>query len=788
MQGLWARAAQVRSTCRCPFCVPPNGLVSRQSRPVLAKHRITRGDFFLFFSSTIAFEATVLDTVRKDNKLKEWERIIAEERKKVATVEADHSRRVDELVKNAEQRSKRNTVQPTELPQQRRPQVFYRNEHLPHLFSQRVSPNLYLDWTWKGVFTWAAKCDKLRKSAGFQDWKGVPLSFLLRMSPEDSDRLFNEKILLNRFYGGPDCAGLIATKTWGISTKKLRMLEWSVLKMTLRLLSEHRTSNHFPVQTTHQLQNEQALALESESMVNSVTCDLKIQEAEEMVKKADEYRHDSSFWNTIPRPQLPSYEWKGENHDREIGNLNNNIYQILRRFKTREDLGSALTQIAQDLLTTTTPPNIHVYNLILVRLCQLREDKLVWILLDSIEEAKLRPNEITHATLLRFFAMTDDLKSFSSYTKRMKGLSGGLALVDEHEIDPLTRIQFHVFEKQRRKIAVVARMNEEVYSALIVGVLRFWGVKDAMYWFRAMINDGWRPTHEIMVNILRSCCLEKTWEGGVAVWEAFHAEQLKITPVAYTWMLRLCRSCKKERAFDIVLSDAVQQGALTSRILKLPAKIRRGDVDELLKAADNAHVPPGLVSKLPKQHQQNVQDLVNAQGAHFIANAIAETGNRHSMPHRIFSLAKYASWLTTITKKSEKYQTKLDIKTSQIQALTEEIIDQVPSCNKSIKKYTMTLQLRSATTPQGPSGLQTAYQDFKQMANTEREQSNKGELPWWDIYALKASKFGQERHPWQDLQPPPKAKTSGDQASRIDVPDDWWSPDNIAPARLESSA
>ena len=752
MRSLWARVAQVRSTCKCSLCAPNNALVARRAAVAQTRRNIVRGDFFLVFSSTIAFEATVYDTVKKDERAKEWDRVIAEKREQVAAVDADHKRRVESMLENAKRigaqgSSTRTTSE--EIWSPKLTKAFYRPK-IDSLKDTRALPMETLNWEWPDLFSWASQCDALREASGFQNWRGVPLSFLLRISIEEVNELVSNKSLLARYYGGPSCEELIPSFAVArASLKKIQTVEWSVLKMTLRLLEECRMQES----TILNLSNvENAKAMDPTLIFDLEERRIKIMEANERLFTLRTHPAASEIYQSFPRPDFPRYGWDGGFHDECLIPLNQTLHSILQNLKSKEDLTSVITSVCVEILSTDVLPNIHVYNLLLVRFCQLREDRLVWIVLDSMVESHMRPNEITHSTLLRFFTMTDNVEAFLDYTSKMKGYSRGLTLANSKEpIHPLVRQQFRQFNG---KVVIKARLNQEVYSSLIVGFLRFVGTRDAMFWYVGMINDGWRPTAEIFVNVLRCCTIQKDWAGGVAAWQEFPKEGIKVTAVAYQWMLRLCRSCGEERVFSDVLLDGIQRGALTSRILDLPETVLMGDVDIMLEKAGNNRISRHNLREASPSVRQRIQRLADDQGPHLIENAMYmkdedARGGTFNMK-ALDDSARRAQALKRIRHDNEK---KLDQVIEKIRVTTDETLTEVPGCPPSIKRYQFNLTLRDLSSAENRTTvLDETYRAYKKRATSEMEGAGREELPFPEIG--KDESFG----------------------SRVASLDAWWTP------------
>ena len=579
MQTLWARAAQVRSTCRCSLCSSPANALTPRVAGVPAWRRVTQGNVLLVFSSTLAFEAALYNAVRNDAKSKEqWNRVIVEGRERIAAVEADQKKRIQALLDSAEQRASEDDRD-------------WKNRDWEN---QGTAP---LDWTWQGVFSWATRVDESRRFSGFEGWKGPALSFLNRLTANELRELQSSKHVLRSFYGGPDCANLVPLPyTEPLSTQKLRILEWSTAKLVLKIMwafcgegscenimvvppyMEKVTGNGEKGEVMKEkggdrpgeegMRGDQRHTVPLQEIWPRPSWPKMVQKAQSTLRTLFEHPSRSNIHDYFERPSIPCYDDPVENYDDGRICLNNALHVTLQKMKDKAHMGLHLAELCQQLLLSRTPPNVHAYNLLLVRFSEIEETSLVHYVLEAMWESKIRPNEITHATVLRFYTVTGNKSKFSLYVKRMRGLKNGLALANPNiALSPLLKTQVHVFGHNLQKVAEKARMNHEVFSALIIGLLRFFDPEDAMYWYRAMIDQGWRPTAELLTAILRECCLRCDWTAGVAVWHQFAKETIDRTSSAYEWMLRLCQSCKQCNVYHSILDDGVRDGMLPAAIL-----------------------------------------------------------------------------------------------------------------------------------------------------------------------------------------------------------------------------
>ncbi|PVH88736.1 hypothetical protein DL98DRAFT_508634 [Cadophora sp. DSE1049] len=78
MQVLWSRAAQARSSCSCRSCLHTATNIARRTTTAVGKRRVKVSDVFTACYSTILATAAVADMRVKEERRKEWDRVIAE--------------------------------------------------------------------------------------------------------------------------------------------------------------------------------------------------------------------------------------------------------------------------------------------------------------------------------------------------------------------------------------------------------------------------------------------------------------------------------------------------------------------------------------------------------------------------------------------------------------------------------------------------------------------------------------------------------------------------------------
>ena len=573
MQTIWARVAQSKYTCNCSSCISSAAVIARRSTTAVAGRRIRFSDVFTLCYSSMLATAAVVDSSWKDAKREALDRAIAQAKDELKDLDSQQQSRLAALSKKP---SEEQVIKET------------KGAH------------------WGDVFEWASRQREARKALGFQDWKGVPLDLLEGLSRLDIQRALEDSRISARLTGE---AGSAAWNTESdshpLSPKKLKTMEWSVAKMVTRLLSQ--ISNDGLASRGGIEQHEDASRQQSVNTKQDFSG--AISKIDERLSELQKWSQTSEIPETFESPQYPRYSTG-------LGTDPNVLNAILRAILEAKGAGkdSMIAKVCYNLLMSTTPPNVRIYNTLLVHFCRMEEQDMVSAVLTSMRESHVRPNEITHSTALKFYTLTQNSGTFLKYVRLMEGLDQGLAIAHpKTKRIPITAVRYRFPEDYHTpvaqfargedgapvsidfdlntdnlhptKIVEKARVNVEVYGALIQGALRFWGQEQAMQFYRAMISEGWHPNVTILTSILRRCCYDKDWPSGSIVWQEMQRLARNVNEKSYLWMLRLCRRCQKQNVFEEVLTDGVQRGILPSTVWELGTQIRTAEVNTLINAA-----------------------------------------------------------------------------------------------------------------------------------------------------------------------------------------------------------
>ncbi len=587
MQTVWSSVVQARCICNCPSCLSTTSAIARRATTATARRTIRVGDVFTVSLSSLAAGLAFADSRKKDDRRKQWDKVIREARATVEATEIQQQSRLAALTDDASREAIDHTgAAEQDIAVERIiKEVDARDVPKSEEQDQWVPIPDEKNDTWLDVFDWAQEQHKLREASGFQDWKGPPLSLLQGLSRHQLVELLSNERLLRRFYGGPDCNSLLDEQSrYPFSMKKTRTLEWSVAKMVLKLLIYCSKDSLEPEENS----DRPTGSLLGELFKDGETIQSKLNHTETRLRTLHVERLSDLDYEDFERPQVPNYDDTAieEVLYEQTREMNESLKKLLEVMGEETSMSDLMSKICYNLLTARKPPNTHTYNMLLVRFCILRKEELVRAVLDSMRESHVRPNEITHATLLQYFTATGNRHGFVYYCRRMEGLRGGLALANpEQYIHLVVKERYLIFGRDHHKAAEKGRINGEVYESLIVGALQFLGGQTAMHYYRNMISEGWSPSLGIWLAILQDCCHRLDWTVGTAVLEQLEQTAMSINTLTYEWMLRLCQCCGQHEYFDQILRNGVHCGALPASMLELPDHAKLEHIAFLIERA-----------------------------------------------------------------------------------------------------------------------------------------------------------------------------------------------------------
>ncbi|GIZ41206.1 hypothetical protein CKM354_000452000 [Cercospora kikuchii] len=228
------------------------------------------------------------------------------------------------------------------------------------------------------------------------------------------------------------------------------------------------------------------------------------------------------------------------------------------------------------LSMSSVPPNIDIYNTLIHRLRKLGHYRLTENAISAVLNSKIRPNEVTLATVLNHYTDRNNVHRFTDWMRLIRGDRGGLMepapwlirapWLGKSKAD-LGRI-VHRRDKPDRLIQL-PYPTPLVFDAVVKGVLHFGGFGEALEICKTMGDEGWGLDMRGFGMLLNDCAVRSDWNSGLAVWNeilklqkksTLRIDGLKTTEIIMTPlfadMLRLCRRCDKRQAFVAVWDQA----------------------------------------------------------------------------------------------------------------------------------------------------------------------------------------------------------------------------------------
>ncbi|KAI9843509.1 MAG: hypothetical protein M1837_006263 [Sclerophora amabilis] len=258
--------------------------------------------------------------------------------------------------------------------------------------------------------------------------------------------------------------------------------------------------------------------------------------------------------------------------------LNESLQSIVEESgESSLDIRLTIAKICQNLLVTPTAPDAITFDIILKYLLRFKMDPLIKVVLDSMFESRLMPNEAVLAKVLKFYANRKDLQGFNQFVRLMRGLDGGLGSARRRkrllQSNPELLSNKGRFFHRDGKIIERAPRDQRVFKALIDGALKFNLVRRAMTWYRALIHEGWEVNVQVLTSIIQDCTRRRDWLSGQAIWQEMkdlvwrsgQDAQVSLDWNAYYSMLILCQACRKNDVFCSLYEEAQQHGFLNSK-------------------------------------------------------------------------------------------------------------------------------------------------------------------------------------------------------------------------------
>ena len=606
--------------------------MSRRATTAAARRRLRYGDVFTVFYSSILASAAVVDSQRKDARSKEWNKVIEEAKEQLRNTEIDQTRRLQALSiatsstsPTAPQKLGNQSGELTQAPpraQEPKTQSSQSPNELPASLADPIAQD-DVSGPFTGVKRMKGKPkppEQLlrfinpyhqprpspqprhiweRATRDFESPEDMPGSLAPHVVPDPINESFIGESIITMTKGSPSERAWrkpFSYRRFPPSQKKIKTLEISVAKMIFHLLLESAecpTNGVMPLDSSEHLLREQSTR-DREQIKQMI---LEMDDRLNRVKRTDA---DCLSLHFIESPLYPRYVEDGLSENYASLSLNAKIETIITsNHEGTPDINSMITKICYALMLSNVPPDVHTYNLLMESLCDFDQTELAAIVLGSMLESNIRPNEVTATLTLRYYNCVNDCGGFLNYIKLMGGHGNGLAKernLDPREIDETQHVVGLVYKKRYQKsmdpttsgkilptkgeTAIIKKIhpNHDALQELVLGSLKFLGVESAMKQLSAMPENGWETDAKTLSDILEHCSIREDWSHGEQVWRSMELQHCNSTRSDYFWMLRLCLSHQREPEFKKILQLGVDRGDFDSTMLKMPLTTKPRDL------------------------------------------------------------------------------------------------------------------------------------------------------------------------------------------------------------------
>lgn len=305
--------------------------------------------------------------------------------------------------------------------------------------------------------------------------------------------------------------------------------------------------------------------------------------------------------SNLPQLKHPQYTpiFDTQTRNRRDRLLKWRLLAIFTELEQRQvTVDEAILEVIQRLLTAQIPPSLHVYTLLVNRLSRLRLCNLVDAVIRSINESRLRINEMTAADILTHYIRKRDRANFVGFVRRLEGHHGGIMLA--HPSDPRPVPVSHV---RHGKVIAPFDLDARLHHIIIKGYLSFDDLGTAKIRYFRMRRSGFHPDAALHADFLLYYATHVTrsnWATGLATWhrlrrtlaprgprEADRMEEAEF----YRKMLLLCKNHGRSIIHKDIYREALGRGHALASLLVRPPRLpesRQRDVEESLRR--NRHV------------------------------------------------------------------------------------------------------------------------------------------------------------------------------------------------------
>ncbi|MCJ1441597.1 MAG: hypothetical protein MMC23_002086 [Stictis urceolatum] len=275
--------------------------------------------------------------------------------------------------------------------------------------------------------------------------------------------------------------------------------------------------------------------------------------------------------------------------------------ELLQLLAQPLQIDELLSRLCSTLARQIFAPNIHIFNILLIKLTERHIPNIAKYVIDAMEQTHVIQNEITHTAVLNAHADAGNSSKFIDHLDNMDGLKGRgylpakgpqviarrspESIVVAYEPHKQALAEFELPEAKVMNFKVPR--TQDMYEAIIGGLLGFSRLERALEEYSRMIRSGFQPTVQLYQSFLKYCVKVKAWKIGWNIWLQLCNDVHAVTPVLCYWMLQLCASCGRTREFETISSSAEMHGIVSVPLDIAHFQWTEGEFEQTLKYSNS---------------------------------------------------------------------------------------------------------------------------------------------------------------------------------------------------------
>lgn len=478
MQALWSRAGQARSSCRCSSCLHASKAVARRTTTATSRRSFKAGDLVTACYSTVIATAVFVDARVKEDRRKEWDRVIAEAKAGLPTTDiaipqSTHGQEQADIVSSRIKYYRSNI----KLRSWK-----YSTWEAPRVVGRYVPQSANLK-----------RLNRQLQALKDCSVENVSTPGYLASSPPVPDEKWTDEDEVE-----PEGLGLREPRDINHLDKMSDTIRHLVEQLLLKtgLLSIGKFGLLEPAGT--RLGDRQI----------------------ELVQRVEKLRTGFIY--------LPAYSWDSMSAIRKQHTSLHKALATLCKKATpnQSNIEMLVSKICYNLLVCTTPPSIDTYNILIREFSRLRQHDLTQSVVDSFfGQSRLRPNETTLKLILEHYIAKRDPQGFQDCINRMRAIDSHMHIESKN----LNQLRFPAVREWALTNKVCHRgaylfqkadRTPTIYQALIKGAFELKGLRPTIRYIKAALRDGHSVSSQTIYRVVEACLARMDYRAGRYLLEA----------------------------------------------------------------------------------------------------------------------------------------------------------------------------------------------------------------------------------------------------------------------------